>query len=120
MKVCIVTVYNSVNSGSFWQAKALQKYLESIGVEVVFFKRKNDLNSSSSVFVQLITLIKKLIKGGPKLLLYYYKQFKEFKSNQKTFKIVNVLIIGFKLGITTLKNVCKGLHPSIIADSSIS
>ena len=40
MKVCVVTVYNSVNSGSFWQAKALEIYLKKMGVEVYFYKRK--------------------------------------------------------------------------------
>ena len=28
--------------------------------------------------------------------------------------------VGFKIGSTTLKNVCNGLHPSIMAASSIS
>lgn len=29
--VCIVTVYNSENCGSFWQAYALGKYIEMMG-----------------------------------------------------------------------------------------
>lgn len=28
MKIGIVTVYNSINSGSFWQAKALEIFLQ--------------------------------------------------------------------------------------------
>ena len=39
MKICIVTVYDSLNSGSFWQAYALKCFLENKGNEVFFLKR---------------------------------------------------------------------------------
>ena len=48
MKICIVTVYNSINSGSFWQAQALKIVLEKLGNEVVYLKRENNIGGSSS------------------------------------------------------------------------
>ena len=36
MKIIIVTVFNSQNFGSFWQAKALSEFLEKKGHDVVF------------------------------------------------------------------------------------
>ena len=48
MKVCIVTVYDSINCGSYWQAKALGIKLKQMGIDVTYLKRKNDSNSSSS------------------------------------------------------------------------
>ena len=35
-------------------------------------------------------------------------------------KIPTEINVGFKIGSTIRKNVCNGLHPSIIAASSIS
>lgn len=38
MRICIITVYNSLNCGSFLQAYALQRVLETQGHEVVFLR----------------------------------------------------------------------------------
>ena len=38
MKICIVTLYKTINSGSFLQAYALKKYLQSLGKQVYFLK----------------------------------------------------------------------------------
>ena len=89
MKVCVVTVYNSVNSGSFWQAKALEIYLKKMGVEVYFYKRKNDLNSSSNKFIQKIKIIKSFLKTGIKGAQIQSKIYKGFNALQKEFNIIN-------------------------------
>ena len=36
------------------------------------------------------------------------------------FRMATVMAVGFKIGITTPKKVCKGLQPSIMAASSMS
>lgn len=89
MKVCIVTVYNSVNSGSFWQAKALGLYLQKIGTEVYYYKRKNDLNSSSNKLIQKIKILKALLKDGIDGAQNQIKIYKEFSKLQKEFNIIN-------------------------------
>ena len=40
MNLCIVTVYNSVNSGSYWQARALGLTLSNMGHNVCYLERK--------------------------------------------------------------------------------
>lgn len=39
MRVCIVTVHDSINSGSFWQARALGSTLEKLGHQAVYLRR---------------------------------------------------------------------------------
>ena len=62
MKVCIVTVYNSENCGSYWQAFALCSYLKQGGCDVSFMKRKRKGTSHSIVYVGRQTL-KWILKG---------------------------------------------------------
>lgn len=88
MKICIVTVYNSINSGSFWQAKALGKIFESLGAEVVYLKRKNSIDSSSSVINQALFILKKLLKHGFFESKRAYQMISDFKKNQANFNII--------------------------------
>ena len=46
-KACIITVYNSENCGSYWQAFTLQEFLRSLGYDVFFLKRKTSGTSHS-------------------------------------------------------------------------
>lgn len=89
MKVCIVTVYNSINSGSYWQAKALGMALEKMGIEVVYFKRKNNKGSSSSRFSKVKEFLKKSIKYGIKEGKRQINMFKEFENVQKDFNVIS-------------------------------
>ena len=88
MKVCIVTVYNSINSGSYWQAKALGMTLEKMGIEVVYLKRNNGNGSSSSIISKFKEIIKKCIKYGFKEAKRQIKMFKEFDESHKGFKVI--------------------------------
>lgn len=88
MKICIVTVYNTINSGSYWQAKALGMTLEKLGNETVYLKRKNDKNSSSSNLNKTIKLIKILIKCKFKETIITLKTFREFHKSEKNFSII--------------------------------
>ena len=62
MKACIVTVYNSENCGSYWQAAALQEYLTSCGCEVSFLRR--NMKGASHTFPSLCKRIARGIKHG--------------------------------------------------------
>ena len=88
MKICIVTVYNSINSGSFWQAKALGKVFENLGAEVVYLKRKNSIDSSSSIINQIIFILKKLLKHGFSEAIKACQMFLDFKKEQASFNIL--------------------------------
>ena len=62
MKAAIITVYNSENCGSYWQARALMEFLKSNGFEVSFIKRGSKFSSHG-----LYGLIRKIgsnIKSG--------------------------------------------------------
>lgn len=88
MKVCIVTVYNSINSGSYWQARALGIVLEKLGINVVYLDRENSTTSSSSFVFQLKLIVKKFIKYGLTESKRYYRMFKEFRTHKKDFKVI--------------------------------
>ena len=89
MKVCVVTVYNSINSGSFWQAEALKIILNQLGIDVVYLKRKNSQDSSSSLKFQLKVIAKKFLKYGIFESKRYCQMYKEFRECQKTFSIIS-------------------------------
>ena len=78
MKICIVTVYNSINSGSFWQAFSLGKYLERKGHDVVYYKRNNK-GSSASIRYKIQSIGSSFIHGGYREAMYYIKTLAEFK-----------------------------------------
>lgn len=88
MRVCIVTVYNSINSGSFWQARALGLFLERLGVDVVYLKRENSIESSSSKIYQISYIMKKFLKKGFAESRRAYQMFRDFKKSQSSFKII--------------------------------
>lgn len=88
MKVCIVTVYNSINSGSFWQAKALGVILERIGMDVFYLKRKNNARASSSNINKFTSIIKRFLKDGLSSAKNQYNIFKDFELCQKEFNVI--------------------------------
>lgn len=96
MKICIVTVYNSINSGSFWQARALGYILKQLGAEVVYLKRKNTIDSSSSKIKQIVALIKIFFTKGKNEAKRRYKTYKEFEKSQEVFHIIQNKEIYFK------------------------
>lgn len=73
MKCCIVTVYNSPNCGSFLQAYALGKALDSIGVSVCYYRIPN--NEFPRFVKNTLRAIIKLDFKGLKNLIYQNKRF---------------------------------------------
>ena len=61
MNLCIVTVYNSINSGSFLQAFSLAQALMKMGHNVSFYERTGSQGCSNS--------LRKQVKSGLKILL---------------------------------------------------
>lgn len=108
-RICIVTVYNSINSGSYWQAFVLGKFLEKHNYEVKYLERKGNGNSSNK-FKNMFNLalrisIKHGIGHGSRIL----KQFFEFKKYEKNFTVIDdksfSQIDCFVLGSDTIWNV---------------
>lgn len=108
MKVCVVTVYNSINSGSYWQAKALEMFLENNNHEVYYYKRNNKGASASNkkIFERSLVLLFKLKFKELKNYLNTIKGFKKCKNN---FKIIDKNDIGkmdlIILGSDTIWNI---------------
>ncbi len=99
MKVCIITVHDIVNCGSYWQAYALGKKCEELGADVYYLKR--------NIFKKIIYRIKNYIKYIYVMIFRNFSlgvnRFKTdfiFRKSQKKFKEVNfpikdsLLIIG--------------------------
>lgn len=84
MNICIVTVYNSYNFGSFLQAKNLYLYLKSQGHNVTFYDGKN-----RSLFRGCIRKIKKNAinsKNILKTIKGLFFELKEYKILKKAWK----------------------------------
>ena len=88
MKLIIVTVYNSHNSGSFFQAYALMKILMSMGHEVAFLKR--DVKGSSHDMRKVVKgVLKECIKMRVFQAMNTFRQWFEYNKLQQSFPIVD-------------------------------
>lgn len=83
IKVHIVTVYNSLNPGSFLQAASLYKAVEALGYDVAFYKT----GARSLYKSALIESIYMLKKGDIKSMLSKFKMAKLFIKELKNYKI---------------------------------
>ena len=110
MRICIVTVYDSINSGSFWQAYILGAQLERMGHAVFYYAREKKGSSSSAVHIA------KTVGGMIKHLRYteiknYLFQIAHFRKSVSKFKVINQKspiyreINCFILGSDTIWNV---------------
>lgn len=85
MRIVIVMLYNSINSGSYLQAYSLKTYLESLGYDVFFFK-----NKARKPFLDLFfVILKSIVLFKFKNANFAYKKYRKFKKNQKVFKITS-------------------------------
>lgn len=93
MDICIVTVYNSINSGSYWQAMALKSYLENMGHNVYFLERRVTVTSSASRIFQMSSIFKKLLTGNfsaVKIQRRMYREFQHLSSNFNTISLEEI------------------------------
>ena len=88
MRICIVTVYDSINSGSYWQAYALGQTLKMQGYEVYYYKRPQK-DASSSLAVQLKNILRKLLSLRIVETLDYIRQIISFKKRQQDFSTID-------------------------------
>lgn len=85
MNVCIVTVYNSINVGSYWQARALGEVLEKIGHNVVYYRNPERIRILFSEIKRGISLIyHRKIKEG----IRYFASILMFLKEQQIFQVV--------------------------------
>ena len=88
MTVCIVTVYNSENCGSFLQAFALYDYLKEAGHKVYFFKRDTK-GTSHSLKPHFEESIKRILKLKFKALIAEWQRYASFSAAQKIFPAIS-------------------------------
>ncbi len=88
-KVCIVTVYNSLNCGSYWQAFALGEAISELGYDVVYYKRNNQNGASSSRINQLKRLLKYCLNRDFKNAISFLASLKGFIKMCKHFRIIS-------------------------------
>jgi len=87
MKACIVTVYNSENCGSFWQAFAMQEYLKGLGFDVYFHQR--EMKGASHTLPKLAKRVgHNLKKGNFRMAIGEIKKYNEFERAISNFNIV--------------------------------
>lgn len=106
LKVSIVTVYDSINCGSYWQAYALGKVIGDFGCDVVYNKRKKSGGASSSSAEQFKKFFSLCAKRGISAGMMYTKSLKTFKKSQKKLPISDSVndIDCFVLGSDTIWN----------------
>jgi hypothetical protein len=103
MNVCIVTLYNSENCGSFLQAYVLGKVVSDLGHNVTYFERKmSGTYFSTNVFIK--NIVKKIIYSSlqeAKFLVVkrntFAKANKIFnitKDNKKALEKIDCFILG--------------------------
>ncbi len=88
MNICIVTVYNSENSGSFLQAYALAEFLKKEGHQPYFYKR-NTKNTSHSFLTVFGGAIKRVFHGKFKEAARRIKQYFSFQQSLKNFRVID-------------------------------
>ena len=106
MKACIVTVYNSENCGSYWQAFALKHYLELNGYEVSFLRRnmKGASHSSKAVIKKVLYA---LLRRQPRRAFGVIRQHRIFDKAISAFDVVEECTDDFDvclLGSDTIWN----------------
>lgn len=88
MKACIITVYNSENCGSFWQAYALKSYLESKGISTCFLRRSTE-NTSHDKKIIANYIVKAILKGKFSRVKRYWDKYQNFENVIKRFAVVD-------------------------------
>lgn len=88
MNICIITVYNSENCGSFLQAYALKAVLEKFGHNVYFLER-NKKDTSHSLKLHIKDSIKKLLQFQFEDCKNIWKRYQAFSKAQELFTTTN-------------------------------
>ena len=88
MKICIITVYNSENCGSFLQAYALKTKLESLGHTVTFLKR-DVKGTSHSASKHLTESLKRFLKARFWEMRGEWIRYNNFNKAVREFKITD-------------------------------
>ena len=86
MNVCIVTVYNSENCGSFWQAYALGKYIEMMGHNVTYLKR-SCIGTSHDIRKTIEFSVKATVKGRIGRVRRYIRTYRSFEKAIQNFPV---------------------------------
>lgn len=87
MNVCIVTVYNSENCGSYLQAYALAKTIEKLGHSVYFMKRSTK-GTSHDFFKVACECVKLVLRGKFSRAKDRWQVFVNFSKMTAKFKII--------------------------------
>ena len=87
MNICIVTVYNSENCGSYLQAYALAKTIEKFGHDVYFMKRSTK-GTSHDFFKVVVECTKLILRGKFIRAKERWQSFVEFSKMTVKFKVI--------------------------------
>lgn len=85
MRIGIVTVYNSMNDGSFWQSMMLKRELEKRGHSVAFFELPQNPERPALTKTIVGRIIKYLVRDGAFCCYKYIKSVLEFRDAQNQF-----------------------------------
>lgn len=103
MRVCIVTLQKSINSGSYWQAKALGLALEKLGHTVFYYDYAYALKSRTQKYTNILDMVaaQDLSEG-----IKYIRALRSFSGLQKEMPLTKEIdtIDCFILGSDTIWN----------------
>lgn len=109
-KIYVITVFNSLNSGSFLQATSLYKAIERMGYDVAFLDA-GARNLSKQARLEALFMLKKLdfksAKGKFKMAKVLKKELEEFKIEKLSNDIINDKDAVFVLGSDEIWNVAR-------------
>lgn len=95
MNICIVTVYNTENCGSFWQAAALAEVLKKEGHNVSFLHRP--IEATAGRFrVHLHECVAKAAKLNFAGAVFVWKKSANFKKAVKTLNVIKTDDVEFE------------------------
>lgn len=86
MRICIGTVYNSLNAGSYLQAMALMSALNVNGNNVSFLETR----SRNPLRILLLSSLKYIINGQIKALLFFWGKWSKFQKLLSSFPVSKV------------------------------
>ena len=81
-----MTVYNSENCGSFWQAYALGKYIEMMGHNVTYLKR-SCIGTSHDIRKTIEFSVKAIVKGRIGRVRRYIRTYRSFEKAIQNFPV---------------------------------
>lgn len=89
MEVAIITVYNSLNFGSYWQARALYEKLRSLGYSPIMVNSKARSTIKGIILPHILAIGKSMLCLRLKKAEFFVKELNSYMTNYANINIIN-------------------------------